>query len=86
VSEPNMTEWFNQRYISREEHDQVVEYYRKQVAQLYQKLSELRMVLDAQNLDTLVEHSRRVAQRERRKSSRDEGSDNVVIVDFRRTR
>jgi uncharacterized protein YbjQ (UPF0145 family) len=79
-----MTEWFNKRYISRDEHDQVVEYYRRQVAQLYEKLSELRTVLDAQNLDTMVEHSRRVAERELRKSAHDEGGNNVISVDFRR--
>lgn len=81
-----MTEWFKQRYISREEHEQVVEYYRKQVAQLYQKLSELRIIHDAQNLDAVVAHSRRIAERELRKSRRDDGRDNVVSVDFRRQR
>jgi hypothetical protein len=78
-----MTEWFSKRYISREEHEQVVEYYRKQVAQLYQKLTELRVVLDAQNIDAMVEHSRRLADRERRKSRRGEDGDNVISVDFR---
>jgi hypothetical protein len=37
-----MTEWFNERYISRSEHKQVVAYYEKLVAQLYRKMLELR--------------------------------------------
>ena len=42
-----MTEWFDQRYISRDEHQQIVDYYRKQVARLYHELSELRSGMEA---------------------------------------
>jgi len=84
-SELKMTEWFDQRYISREEHDQVVAYYRKQVAQLYEKLCELRTVVDARNLDALFEHRGRILDREGRKARSRRQDDNVISVDFRRT-
>ena len=35
-------EWFQERYISRDEHRKIVEYYRKLVAQLHVSLRDLR--------------------------------------------
>jgi hypothetical protein len=37
-----MVEWFQERYISRDEHRKIVEYYRKLVAQLHVSLQDLR--------------------------------------------
>ena len=37
-----MTEWFHERYISRAEHEEVVAYYAKLVAQLYRQVTEYR--------------------------------------------
>lgn len=37
-----MTQWFQERYISREEHKQTVDYYRKLVVHLYSQLRDLR--------------------------------------------
>jgi hypothetical protein len=76
-----MTEWFNQRYVSRNEHQQVVDYYRKQVARLYCELCEMRTQVDAQNIDAMFEIGRRKAEHELRKLR---PSDNVIRLDFRR--
>ncbi len=43
--------WFSgfwERYVSREEHQQVVDYYRKLVAQLYGNVRDLRALVEAQ--------------------------------------
>lgn len=83
-----MIEWFDERYISRDEHQQVVEYYRKLVAQLYRQICTLRAAqVDAQALDGIIEHSKRMAEREIRRSGESTMSgpkDNVIHVDFRR--
>jgi hypothetical protein len=79
-----MTEWFDQRYIARDEHQQIVDYYRQQVARLYSELCELRARMDAQNINSMVEIGRRKAQRELRRSQPETAGDNVVRVDFRR--
>lgn len=82
-----MVEWFHERYISRGEHREVVEYYRKLVVQLHRKVRDLRAQVDAQALDAVIEHSRRLAERESQRStdapSREYGG-NVVRLDFRR--
>lgn len=77
-----MNEWFQQRYISRAEHDEVVAYYRKLVAQLHQKNREKCVEADAQALENAVDHRRRLEEREIRRSS----GRNVITVDFRRRR
>ena len=46
-----MVQWFRERYISREEHQQVVDYYRKLVAQLYGNVRDLRALVEAQRAD-----------------------------------
>jgi hypothetical protein len=83
-----MIEWFDERYISRDEHRQVVDYYRKLVAQLYHQVRTLRAAqVDAQALDSIIEHSKRMAEREIRRSGETTQSgqkDNVIHVDFRR--
>ena len=83
----DMSEWFQERYISRDEHQRIVDYYRRLVAQLYGKLRESRSELDAQTLDKLVAHSRRKAEREMRRLAQGSPSElggNVIRVDFRR--
>ncbi len=47
-----MVQWFRERYVSREEHQQVVDYYRKLVAQLYGNVRDLRALVEAQRADT----------------------------------
>ena len=77
-----MNEWFQQRYISRAEHDEVVAYYRKLVAQLHQKIREKCVETDAQTLESVVDHRRRLEERESRRSY----GQNVIAVDFKRRR
>lgn len=72
-----MTEWFDQRYISRDEHQQIVDYYRKQVARLYHELSELRSGMEAQG------RTHTVARALPRQAA---DGDNIIRVDFRRRR
>ena len=83
-----MIEWFDERYISRGEHQQVVDYYRKLVAQLYRQVCTLRATqVDARALDSIIEHSKRMAEREIRRSGEttpNRHEDNVIHVDFRR--
>ena len=43
-----MVEWFHERYISRAEHLEIVDYYKKLVVQLHRKVSELRAHIDQQ--------------------------------------
>jgi hypothetical protein len=43
-----MVEWFHERYISRAEHQEIVDYYKKLVVQLHRKVSELRAHIDTQ--------------------------------------
>ena len=75
-----MNEWFQQRFISRAEHDEVVAYYRKLVARLHQQVHEKCVETDGQALESVVDHRRRLAEREIRRSS----AQNVIAVDFRR--
>jgi hypothetical protein len=84
-----MSEWFDERYISRAEHQQIVDYYRNLVAQLHRQVRALRSQEDARTLDNLVEHGRRKAEREMRRlmeASLTEHGGNVIKVDFTRRR
>jgi hypothetical protein len=81
-----MTEWFDQRYISRDEHQQIVDYYRQQVAQLYHELCQLRSQMDAHNIDAMIEMGRRKAEHAFRRSRPETIGDNIIRVDFRRPR
>jgi hypothetical protein len=77
-----MAEWFNERYISREEHQQIVEYYRKLVASLQHSLCTLHQA-EARVADIVVEDDRPQPTpplRARQASV----SDNVIRVDFHR--
>lgn len=78
-----MTQWFHERYISREEHQQIIEYYRNLVAQLQRTVCDLRTRVDAQAIDTLLEHSKMHKQRELQKSGPRLGKGNVIRIDFR---
>ena len=77
-----MNEWFLQRFIPRAEHDEVVAYYRKLVARLHQQVHEKRVETDARALESVVNHGRRLEEREIRQSY----AQNVIAVDFRRRR
>jgi len=46
-----MVQWFRERYVSREEHQQVVDYYRKLVAQLYGNVRDLRALVEPQTME-----------------------------------
>ncbi|MDB5554249.1 MAG: hypothetical protein JWL86_4233 [Rhizobium sp.] len=81
-----MTQWFQERYISREEHQQSIVYYTKLVAQLYRQVCELRAArVDPEAIDAMIEENRRKAEDEIRRhmqspSRRQRG--NVISVDF----
>jgi hypothetical protein len=83
-----MTQWFQERYISREEHQQSIVYYTKLVARLYRQVCELRAAkVDPEAIDAMIEENRRKAEEEIRRhmqspSRRQHG--NVVSVDFQR--
>ena len=85
-----MTEWFQERYISRAEHKEIVAYYAKLVAQLYRQVTELRAAsADAQAIDSMIALGKLKAEREMRKTVQDLSGapdSNVVAVDFRKRR
>jgi hypothetical protein len=83
-----MTQWFQERYISREEHQQSITYYTKLVARLYRQVCELRAAqVDPQAIDALIEENRRKAEDEIHRhmqapARRPRG--NIITVDFHR--
>jgi hypothetical protein len=83
-----MTQWFQERYISREEHQQSIAYYTKLVAQLYRQVCELRAAhVDPEAIDAMIEENRRKAEDEIRRHMRPPARilrGNVVSVDFQR--
>ena len=88
-----MTEWFHERYISRAEHEEVVAYYGKLVAQLYRQLKDLRTAgIDTQAIDSISMHGKHKAEREMRRAAeaspgpdfQQEFGGNVIVVDFRK--
>jgi hypothetical protein len=78
-----MTQWLNERYISREEHQRIVEYYRNLVAQMHCKAKDLQMQLDELEEDYGVEYSEPRGESEGLVISCDDGS-NVIRFNFRR--
>lgn len=83
-----MTQWFQERYISREEHQQSIAYYTNLVARLYRQVCELRVArVDPDAIDAMIEENRRKAEdeihRHRRSPARIQRG-NVISVDFRR--
>ena len=81
-----MAEWFHERYISRDEHQEIVEYYKRLVANLQLIVCDLRTQVDSRNITTLVEHSKRLRDRELGRSPNMEPDDNVILLDFRSPR
>ena len=83
-----MTQWFQERYISRDEHREIVEYYRKLVAQLYRTVRDLRVQVDAQALNNVVLHSQRLAERDAKRAAeivpQDYGGNVIVLATRRR--
>jgi hypothetical protein len=83
-----MTQWFQERYISREEHEQSITYYTKLVARLYRQVCELRAAqVDPETIDAVIEENRRKAEDEIHRhvrASRLRGHGNVISVDFQR--
>ena len=83
-----MTQWFQERYISRDEHREIVEYYRKLVAQLYRTVRDLRVQVDAQALNNVVLHSQRLAERDAKRTAelvpQDYGGNVIVLATRRR--
>ena len=83
-----MTEWFRQRYIERTEHEQIVAYYTRLVAELYRQVRELRAVgIEIDAIDSIVRHEQHKAEREIRRTMPDgDGGhrQNVIHLDFTR--
>lgn len=83
-----MTEWFRERYVERNEHDRIVAYYAKLVAQLYAQVKELRAAgIEIEAIGAIVQHEQHKAEREIRRAmqaSGDTAGQNVITVDFRR--
>jgi hypothetical protein len=78
-----MSQGFKDRYILRSEHQEIVDFYRKLVAQLHVKVCEARSHVDAQSLDQAIDHAQRLTERrEARAALTDRG--NVIRIDFRR--
>jgi DNA mismatch repair ATPase MutS len=90
-----MTQWLHDRYISRQEHQQIVEYYRKLVGNLQHTICELKTKVDTYNLekfDEFVEQVGREAEMERvkaqpvKRSHPLERTGNIIEYDFRNRR
>lgn len=79
-----MVEWFQERYVSREEHQNVVAYYKKLVVQLHGTVLELRSQLDDQTKVPMADHT--VADDQDEISAENTYTYNVVRVDFRKQR
>ena len=83
-----MTQWFRERYVERTEHDRIVAYYAKLVAQLYRQVKELRAAgLEIEAIGAIVQHEQHKAEREIRRAaqaSRNVQDHNVITVDFSR--
>ena len=76
-----MGEWFQERYISRDEHQQIVAYYKKLVAHLHCSVRDLRA--EAVSRPAAAEAPPSV---EKHQSMPPQGrhGDNVIRFDFRR--
>ena len=68
---------FSKRYILREEHHEIVEYYRRLVDNLQCDLVDLRSKREADPMESVMEHGRRVVERQLRQAVAVGG--NVVI-------
>jgi hypothetical protein len=83
-----MNQWFQERYISREEHQQSIAYYTKLVAQLYRQVCALRAAhVDPAAIDAMIEENRRKAEDEIHRHAQSPTRiqrDNVISVDFQR--
>ncbi|MDO9417583.1 hypothetical protein [Pararhizobium sp.] len=73
-----MIEWFDERYISRDEHQEVVAFYRRLVARLYGNVRELRAQVAVQEMVGRVGDVPPV-----KRPACEDGS-NVIRFDFRR--
>jgi len=73
-----MIQWFEERYISREEHQRIVDYYRKLVAQLYCTVRDLRTAGETQKTQVPT------ATKEPGDIPTTGHVSNVITVDFRR--
>ena len=76
-----MNEWFNKRYISRDEHRQAIEYYGRLVCQLYGTVKELRAQIDALESAAPAEEDALPAEKPAPEAT---GVSNVIEIDFRR--
>ncbi|MBB3590902.1 hypothetical protein FHX08_001246 [Rhizobium sp. BK529] len=76
-----MIQWFEERYISREEHQRIVDYYRKLVAQLYGTVRDLRTAGEMQKapIPAAAKEPGDIPP-----AGQDPAGLNVITVDFRR--
>ncbi len=77
-----MSDWFNQKYVARDEHQQIVEFYRKVIAHLSCTIRELR----AEHSNSADSRAMPAAPQPLDEHPADDraDSDNVVWLDFRR--
>lgn len=79
-----MVEWFQERYITRDEHQSIIAYYRKLVAQLHGNVRELRAQILLLTDDTVVPEDP-MAQEQAVATPRLRRDGNVIHFDFRRS-
>jgi hypothetical protein len=79
-----MTQWFQERYISRGEHQQVVDFYRKLVVQLHRKLKEMRAAHDLDTVETAIAQVRAPNPPAGVAATPRNYGDNVIRLDLRR--
>ena len=82
-----MTQWFQERFISRDQHQQIVDYYRKMVAHLQHQVCQLRATQpDAWAMDETMppEHNAVPDPQHSGGASAHEYGGNVVSLESRR--
>jgi hypothetical protein len=82
-----MAKWFDDRFISRAEHQEAIAFYQRQITVLQQQLRERQAEIDAYRLQSMVDfgeyHKDREVRRVRRAQVAEYG-ENVISFDGRR--
>lgn len=81
-----MTEWFQERYVSRQEHQEAVDYYRKLVASLQVTVCELRSKLDTPDVPPDMAPSRSQLRGPKRQRDPLASGATIIHYDFRGAR
>lgn len=77
-----MSDWFNQRYVARDEHQQIVAFYRKVIAHLSCTIRDLRAESRSGGDTNAIPNGPQPL--EEHAADDRAGSDNVVWLDFKR--